>query len=441
MLFRKQALFLLTAFILTGTANAANSSLIDSFFDKVVYGEDNRKDLYEVFNPMHLRLAKSTAIQVLDKDYTYSNGYYQFSKTLSERMNVCSTERFADQIAPGNCSGFLVGEDLLVTAGHCMKSENDCKNAKWIFDLSTNDDGSSKDRMHESSVYTCSQIIGQQLTGYPKVDYAIIKLDRKVTGRKPLKVRTAGKIKDNQSIVVIGHPSGLPTKVSDGAEVTSNGTIPYFTANLDTFGGNSGSAVFNDETGEVEGILVRGARDYVSSGDGCYVVNTCENDPSGGSCAGEGVTRITEVLELMDIILGTGDDDIDDADLIVSEKEYTNLGKEIKDKETITQSIYISSSITNIRDLSINVKLSHTYVGDLTLTLVHHSGTELVLRAKKGGSADDIDQTFGRNGTLIRSIRNIKGLSAAGIWTLKINDNATGDTGFLESVKLQVYGI
>ena len=67
----------------------------------------------------------------------------------------------------------------------------------------------------------------------------------------------------------------------------------YFSANLDTYGGNSGSAVFNANTGVVEGILVRGATDYVSdpSQGGCRVSNIL------GKHAGKGedVTYITNV--------------------------------------------------------------------------------------------------------------------------------------------------
>ena len=44
-------------------------------------------------------------------------------------------------------------------------------------------------------------------------------------------------------LVVIGHPSGLPTKIADGAWVRNNESEYYFVTNLDTFGGNSGSAV------------------------------------------------------------------------------------------------------------------------------------------------------------------------------------------------------
>jgi hypothetical protein len=66
----------------------------------------------------------------------------------------------------------------------------------------------------------------------------------------------------------------------------------FFVANLDTYGGNSGSAVFNAATGLVEGILVRGEQDYVQKGD-CRVSNVCPAD----GCRGEDVTKIAAVAD------------------------------------------------------------------------------------------------------------------------------------------------
>ena len=92
-------------------------------------------------------------------------------------------------------------------------------------------------------------------------------------------------------MVVIGHPTGIPTKISDGAKVRMLAT-KYFVANLDTYGGNSGSAVLNAQSGEVEGILVRGENDYVpAEGRDCQVSNHCTNE----GCRGEDVTYITNV--------------------------------------------------------------------------------------------------------------------------------------------------
>ena len=146
----------------------------------------------------------------------------------------------------------------------------------------------------EKNVYHCKEIVERKLNEHPEVrsDFAIIRLDRAVVGRDVLKVRTEGKIEDGSELVIIGHPSGLPTIIADGANVRDNDAHYFFSANLDSFGGNSGSAVFNRETGLVEGILVRGERDYILDKEKkCYHVNKCSDD----ECRGEDVSRITAI--------------------------------------------------------------------------------------------------------------------------------------------------
>ncbi len=54
----------------------------------------------------------------------------------------------------------------------------------------------------------------------------------------------------------------------------SNRRREFFVANLDTYGGNSGSPVVDARTYVVEGILVRGEDDFVQN-DGCYVSLVC----------------------------------------------------------------------------------------------------------------------------------------------------------------------
>jgi V8-like Glu-specific endopeptidase len=64
-------------------------------------------------------------------------------------------------------------------------------------------------------------------------------------------------------------------KISDGGKISRMNTMEnkkkinswflrknYFTANLDTYAGNSGSPVFNKNTGKVEGIIIQGAEDF-----------------------------------------------------------------------------------------------------------------------------------------------------------------------------------
>src|SRR5262249_51918318 len=76
------------------------------------------------------------------------------------------------------------------------------------------------------------------------------------------------------------------TKFAAGAAVRNNAPDAFFVANLDTYGGNSGSPVFNSDTHVVEGILVRGENDFVLQGT-CMVSLVC---PTTG-CRGEDCTR------------------------------------------------------------------------------------------------------------------------------------------------------
>ncbi len=263
--------------------------------DKVIYGDDNRVDVYASTNSAFVELAKSTAAMVKNTDVIQStDGMMKIDGKKLEDEGICKSERFSHQVSGANCSGFLVGDDLLVTAGHCIRSQSSCEKWSWVFDYAVENDTQSEVSVPKSSVYKCKKLVEQKLTGSDKDDYALIQLDRVVTERNPLSFRKSGKIEKGANLVVIGHPSGLPTKIADGSKVRDlEGT--YFTANLDTYGGNSGSAVFNVDTGDVEGILVRGETDYTYDYENNCRVSNVVADNAG---RGEDVTYITNIKAL-----------------------------------------------------------------------------------------------------------------------------------------------
>lgn len=267
--------------------------------DKVVYGVDDRKDIFESNSALFKKLASSTAAMIPQGQLESVEGdLFEIKGTTLEEDGVCSDARFAKQITAANCSGFLVGDQYLVTAGHCIESLSDCSNYSWVFDYANLKQENTKQTVAKKDVYTCTEIISRALDRATENDYALVKLDRKVEGRAPLKFRTSGKIGNKTALVVIGHPSGLPSKIADGANVRSNSNKVYFQATLDTFGGNSGSAVFDSKTGVIEGILVRGERDYVSDPvEACNRPKVCKVT----ECRGEDVTRITNIKELKTI--------------------------------------------------------------------------------------------------------------------------------------------
>lgn len=258
---------------------------------KVIYGDDDRRDLFEsTNNPRLVELARSTAIVIKKSDLKPNGTEGQFqlpTETFGESQNLCKDEPFYEQPTPGFCSAFLVGDDTLVTAGHCITSQSACDGVGFVFDFGYEYQGKDLSTIEAENVFYCKTLIKREQEGGLGKDYAVLRLDRSVTGREPLKVRRSGDISAGARVAVIGHPSGLPTKITDGAKVRSNSqTLPYFVANLDTYGGNSGSAVFNTQTWEVEGILVRGETDFVSRG-ACVVSNKCAE----GACRGEDVTK------------------------------------------------------------------------------------------------------------------------------------------------------
>jgi V8-like Glu-specific endopeptidase len=280
---------------------ASTGSLAQVDIPKVVYGLDNRVEVYEAPSALQT-VAQSTAAMIpmtrLKLNVTEGSAARTFTALQSKLKDsgVCADDRFADQPVPGMCSGFLVGPDLLVTAGHCVRTLTSCQSNAWVFGFAV--DGATHTagvNIPAENVYRCRELVNQKLNTLEGTDHALIRLDRVVTGVAPLTVRTAGKIEDATDIVVIGHPMGLPTKVADGAKVRTNTHAHYFVANLDTFGGNSGSVVVNGNDMVVEGILVRGETDYkYNVQKGCQEVYQCDDD----KCRGEDVTRITDVIEL-----------------------------------------------------------------------------------------------------------------------------------------------
>ncbi|MBU2530162.1 MAG: serine protease [Elusimicrobia bacterium] len=267
--------------------------------EKVIYGDDNRLD-YNKMSASMKTLADSVVSFWKSADVTPNGDSFKLATSnFGDTMGLCPEERFREQKMGAFCSGSLVGEDLVMTAGHCVDSEYACKDTKLVFGFSIKDtEKGAPDTIAKTEVYSCKNIVKRFLGDEPgegdatnlKADYALIKLDRKVKGHSPLPINRAKTPAVGAKIFVIGHPVGLPVKLAGGASVrtTVEGNA-FFVANLDTYGGNSGSPVFNTKTNLIEGILVRGETDFVSTAAGCRISNVETN--TGGR--GEDVTKVS----------------------------------------------------------------------------------------------------------------------------------------------------
>jgi len=258
---------------------------------RVIYGVDNRKDIFDVESSLDLQMSQSSLALFKSRDVQdQGNGWTRLGgNNYGTSYNLCESEKFRDQTSGAFCSGFLVGSDLVATAGHCVRAPKNCQDMRLVFNWSLMTPTSDISIVSSDDVYSCVEIIKNSIesTG---ADFAVIRLDRIPHNRVPLIVRRSGEIKPGAQLTMMGHPAGIPLKIANGATVRSvyGG---FFSANTDSYGGNSGSAVYSSDTGVVEGILVRGEMDFIRQGS-CNISYVCADS----GCRGEDVTKISSIL-------------------------------------------------------------------------------------------------------------------------------------------------
>lgn len=391
------------------TLAAASGTFAALKTPSIVYGVDDRVETFEA-DAISQKLAASTAGMLFNSDVVDLGDHILVDPTpISETYLLCKEERFLDQATPIGCSGFLVAPDLLVTAGHCVRTQENCDNVQWIFDFKVDEaTGKAPTMLSKELTYSCKEVLEAKRYSDTKggdYDHALIRLDRPVLDRAPLKYRTSGKIDDNADLMVIGHPSGLPQKVAKGANVVENSHKNYFQANLDTFGGNSGSAVFNTATMEVEGILVRGGKDYESTEDGCRIVHTTSMEVEDFNRYGEASTRMTDI------------------NILVKKDALLKAALEGDLKSFTTNGRYVKANAVNVYDnhmtsaLHIAAKKNHVkimqYLADkkVDLNLKNLDGNTALHFAAMAGNREAVELLIERGADVFA--RNARGLSAA----------------------------
>jgi PKD repeat protein len=97
----------------------------------------------------------------------------------------------------------------------------------------------------------------------------------------------------------------------------------------------------------------------------------------------------------------------------------------IADNTTVESTIAVSGRSGNGQSSTpVAVNIVHTYIGDLKVDLIAPDGSVYVLHNRSGGSADNINTTY---------TVNLSGEALNGTWRLRVNDNAGGDIGRIDS--------
>ncbi|ARE72952.1 peptidase S8 [Streptomyces sp. Sge12] len=110
-------------------------------------------------------------------------------------------------------------------------------------------------------------------------------------------------------------------------------------------------------------------------------------------------------------------------------KYFENAGDfAIGDNATVESPITVSGVTGNApATLKVGVNVVHTYIGDLKVDLIAPDGTVYTVHNRAGGSTDNINQVY---------TVNASSEVANGTWKLRVNDNAGGDTGRIDSWNL-----
>lgn len=263
-----------------------------SQISKALYGPgDQRKEIYALdqcgLEPKIIQQITQQADNVacmvnklsLIKDPVLKKFTVRFpNDTLGQTMNLGEKELFHDQITLAFGTAFLAIDDChAITAAHCVcKANSDdldlvrIKKTRLVFGFRLQSSTQCKTEFKKKKVYKF-QVVAHKFSRYPQkwADWALLRLKKAKDDGIPFKLNFAQVVKGAQ-VSMLGYPSGLPLKWTNNAKVVSSHLRDdpnYFESNIDAFGGNSGSPVLLEASGEVVGILCSGHVDYEDDHD------------------------------------------------------------------------------------------------------------------------------------------------------------------------------
>ncbi len=151
---------------------------------------------------------------------------------------------------------------------------------------------------------------------------------------------------------------------------------------------------------------------------------------------------------------GNGNGRFDSAPPTSEEYVATGLPMPIDDHQTALSTIDVTGVARPIDGVTLQLSLSHPYVGDLHVHLESPSGTRIELFSHVGGSGDDMTATtlsdtaplsiaqgnapFSGAYRPLEPLATFVGEDANGVWTLEIDDDEDGDEGSLLAWSLAI---
>jgi hypothetical protein len=239
----------------------------------IVYGPDDRVEAYEVGSPLARALVTASMVALVRRSNLDAQRHLSSAiPTWQRAAGLCPGEPFGDQPAAAFCSGVLVDDDLVLTAGHCLRLLP-LSEIAVVFGYFY--EAAGQLAMRPADVVEPVAIVAERLDdeGAPRrADFGWIRLARPAPRPRspaPLSLRESA-LAVGAPLTVISTGGGVPFKADEGARVAQADAAArgFFVAGSDTSAGSSGGGAF-DAHGALIGILARGGIDFATTPAGC----------------------------------------------------------------------------------------------------------------------------------------------------------------------------
>ena len=97
----------------------------------------------------------------------------------------------------------------------------------------------------------------------------------------------------------------------------------------------------------------------------------------------------------------------------------------------ITDTVTVSGCAGTVNEIIVGLDITHTFIGDLEVSLENPNGDSVVIHDRAGGSSSNVEGFYPVTLTPDNALSGLTGSAGDGDWTLSVSDNAGGDTGTL----------
>ena len=150
-----------------------------------------------------------------------------------------------------------------------------------------------------------------------------------------------------------------------------------------------------------------------------------------GSDSGLIISKISEPGEVISFVVGPAEATVK----VVSKESFPKLDIPDDDPTGVRNAIAIDEEGT-MRKVTVDVDISHTYIGDLRVELFTPAGKQAILHNRTGFGQDNLIKTY--DSVFTAALADLAGQSIKGNWILQVTDLEGRDIGKLNKWSLEL---